>query len=179
MEQGEHADANGGEWHYELNGARLGPISDAGMRALISEQKLSRNSYVWKKGLGDWTTVSNTAFSTEFDDSPPPLSGAVVDNTLVWWLAVAPVAGTLLASFLAGATNKEISSFWWVTLVLNIVLSTLDAKKLQKAGHDTSRMGAAWFIPVYLYKRAEVLKQKNTYFVVWVVLFCLSLLSDV
>lgn len=178
MEQGEDVHGSGGEWHYELNGARLGPISDAAVRALISEQKLTRDSFVWKKGLADWTTVGNTIFSNEFIESPPPLSGAAIDNSLVWWLAVAPLAGMFLAGFLSGLTQKDIGNFWWVTLVLNIVLSTLDEKKLQKAGHDTSRMGSAWLVPVYLYKRAEVLKQKNTYFIVWVVLFCLSLLAD-
>ena len=129
--------------------------------------------------MADWTTIDSTAFATQFADTPPPLSGAAVNNTLVWWLAAAPLAGFFLENFLSGATGKDVNNFWWVTLVLNVVLSMLDEKKLQHAGHDTTRMGQSWLVPVYLYKRAEVLKQKNTYFIVWVVLFCVCLLSEV
>lgn len=179
MENIESSALLGDQWHYEINGSRLGPVSEAQVRSLITETKLSRGSYVWKKGLADWTIIDATVFSSEFADTPPPLNSESIDNRLVWCLAVAPVAGIFVAGFLAGLTDKSISSFWWVTLVLNIVLSTLDEKKLQKAGHDTKRMGAAWLIPVYLYKRAEVLKQKNTYFIVWLVLFALSLLTDI
>ena len=35
-------------------------------------------------------------------------------------------------------------------------------KESKKAGHDTSKMGSAWIVPVYLYKRAHVLKQNFT-----------------
>lgn len=167
------------EWHYEINGTRFGPVSAPQMRSLIASLQLNRNSFVWKKGMADWAAIAGTTFSSEFADTPPPLHGAAVDNSLVWWLAVAPIAGVILAGFLAGLTHKDVGNFWWATLVLNVVLSTLDEKKLQKAGHDTKRMGAAWLVPVYLYKRAEVLKQKNTYFIVWIVLFAISLVSDV
>jgi hypothetical protein len=166
------------EWHYELDGARVGPVDAAGIHILIADKKLHRDSFVWTKGLPEWSPIGSTMFAKLFSDTPPPLTGQAVDNTLVWWLAAAPLLGVFLAGFLEGLTKKDISNFWWVTLVLNVVLSTLDEKRLQKAGHDTKRMGSAWLIPVYLYKRAEVLKQKNTYFIVWLVLFVLSLLSD-
>jgi len=39
-------------------------------------------------------------------------------------------------------------------------------------------MGSAWLVPVYLFNRAKVLKQNNAYFIIWVVLFCLSLVTD-
>ncbi len=63
-----------------------------------------------------------------------------------------------------------------MTLALNIILSIADEKKLRKAGYDTSKMGSAWLIPVYLFRRAELLNQKNAYFWVWLIMFILSLL---
>jgi hypothetical protein len=75
------------EWHYELNGARLGPVSESEILSLITDQKLARRSFVWKKGMPDWTRLDATVFSSYFSDSPPPLAGEAVDNTLVWWLA--------------------------------------------------------------------------------------------
>lgn len=168
----------GAEWHYELNGVRLGPVSHSEILSLISGGKLDRGSYVWKKGIPDWTTLNSTVFSSQFSDSPPPLTGAAVNNTLVWWLAFAPVLSTFVVGFLSAATHKSMSSFWWVTLVLNVALSIADEKMLQKAGHNTEKMGGAWLVPVYLFNRAKVLKQNNAYFIVWVVLFCLSLFAD-
>ena len=168
----------GSEWHYELNGARLGPVKHSEILSLISSSKLARGSYVWKKGMGDWATLDSTVFSSQFSDSPPPLTGEAIDNTLVWFLAFAPVLGVFVAGLLAGAMHKSIGNFWWVTLVLNIGLSIVDEKKLQKAGHNTEKMGSAWLVPVYLFNRAKVLKQNNAYFIIWVVLFCLSLVAD-
>jgi len=168
------------EWHYESNGVRTGPVKEAEIFGLIATNKLGRSSYVWSKGMTDWATLeSATPFSRQFSNTPPPLTGNAVNNTLVWWLAFGPLLGIFAAGFLAGLTDKDISSFWWTTLVLNIALSIADEKKLKQAGHDTASMGAAFIVPVYLYKRAQVLKQNNSYFIVWVVLFVLSLFADV
>lgn len=167
----------GAEWHYELNGGRLGPVSEAEILSLISSSKLARGSYVWKKGMSDWAKLDSTEFSSQFSDSPPPLTGDAIDNTLIWFLAFAPLLSVFVAEFLSAATHKSMSNFWWVTLALNIALSIADETKLQKAGHITEKMGAAWLVPVYMFNRAKVLKQNNAYFIVWVVLFCLSLIT--
>ena len=111
-------------------------------------------------------------------ESPTDASAVVVNNTLVWWLAFTPIIGVVVAGLLAALTRKHISYFWWVTLILNIGLSMFDEQMLKKAGHDTEKMGGAWLVPVYLYKRAQVLNQNNAYFIVWTVLFVLTLLSD-
>jgi len=167
------------EWHYESNGVRNGPVSESEIHQLIAANKLGRSSYVWSKGMADWTTMETTPFLSQFTATPPPLSGGAVNNTLVWWLAFGPLLGLFLAEFLAGATDKDVAAFWWTTLVLNIGLSIADEKKLKQAGHDTASMGMAFIVPVYLFKRAKVLKQSNSYFVVWVVLFVLSLFTDI
>ena len=169
---------NGVEWHYETNGVRSGPVSELDIINLIATKKLGRSSYVWSKGMTNWMTMETTSFSTQFDSSPPPLTGEAVNNTLVWWLAFGPLLGIVVAGFLSGATGKDITDFWWTTLVLNVALSVADEKKLKKAGHATDSMGLAFIVPVYLFKRAKVLKQSNSYFIVWIVLFVLSLFAD-
>jgi hypothetical protein len=179
MEAALNGSGSGVEWHYELNGGRLGPVSEADILSLITNNKLVRGSFVWKKGMPDWVALESTQFASQFADSPPPLIGDAISNTLIWWLAFAPLLGAFIAGLLAGATHKSISNFWWTTLALNVALSMLDERNLKKAGHDTEKMGGAWVVPVYMFKRAKVLKQNNAYFIVWVVLFCLSLFSDI
>jgi hypothetical protein len=169
---------DGLDWHYELNGVRSGPVTEDEIGGLITANTLDRGSFVWRKGMTDWTTLEKTTFSDRFSNEPPPLTGAAVSNALVWWLAVAPIVGLLIASFLAGITNKSPDAFWWVTLALNMALSHLDEKKLKLAGHKTDKMGSCFIIPVYLFKRAKILNQNNSYFIVWLVLFALSLFAD-
>lgn len=178
IEIASNGSATEGEWHYELGGNRLGPVTEGAMLLLIADRKLTRGSFIWKKGMPDWVTLDSTIFSSQFSNTPPPLTGAAISNTLIWWLAFAPLLGIFIAGFLAGATHKNISDFWWTTLVLNLALSMADERKLKRAGHDTEKMGGAWIVPVYMFKRAQVLKQNNAYFIVWLVLFCLSLFSD-
>jgi GYF domain 2 len=158
-------------WHVEQNGTRKGPFSATQIADLISSSQLTRDSLCWRPGTAGWTPLSSTSFASKFDHEPPPLTGAAVSNGLVWTLAFAPLIGEFIAGMLAGASRTTIGKFWWVTLALNIGLSLLDERKLKAAGHDTKKMGGAWLVPVYLYKRSQVLKQNLAYFIVWVVCF--------
>ena len=108
----------------------------------------------------------------------PPSGNAstqLIDNTLVWTLAFAPILGTILEQVLK-STLGHAKIFSLATLGLNIVLSVLDEKKLQQLGYDTSQLGGAWIIPVYLYKRAKMFNHNLAYFIVWIVCFALLLL---
>jgi hypothetical protein len=84
------------------------------------------------------------------------------NNALVWILAWIPLIGTLF----------EFGTL--VFLVINIVLCLIDENQLEKAGYETSSLGSAWLIPVYLYKRAKMLGNSLAYFIVWCVCFGLS-----
>ena len=162
-------------WHVEIAGTRQGPMSADQVRQFIASGKLNRKSLAWYTGAPDWQPLSSTEFAAAFADTPPPLSGSAIPNGLVWTLAFAPLIGAFLGGLLAGMMRMSPNSFWWVTLVLNIGLSLADEKRLKAAGHDTVKMGAAWIVPVYLYKRAQVLSQSLSYFYAWVICFVVSL----
>jgi hypothetical protein len=165
------------QWFYELNGSRVGPVPKDQLLSLLGSRVLARTSLVWRQGMADWVPLDGAGVSNAFTDTPPPLSGNAINNSIVWWLAVAPLLGAFAAGFLAGLTTVGVDKFWWTTLALNIGLSIADEKRLKKAGHDTSKMGQAWLVPVYLFKRAKILRQNNAYFIVWIVLFGLSLID--
>jgi hypothetical protein len=164
------------EWHYEVNAERMGPVSDAELRRLITSQKLRHGALVWKKGMSKWTPFEDTELAAVID-GPPPLTGTAVGSGLAWLLAFAPLLGLMLEGFLAGAMQTHISNLWWVTVILNVLIAGADEKVLKRAGHDTSKMGSIFLIPVYLYKRSEILKHGKGYFIVWCVGFLLVLLS--
>lgn len=106
-----------------------------------------------------------------------------IDNTLIWFLAFAPLIGSFLEGFFWGflstytQSNLSIDRFWWVTIALNIILCAIDEKRLEQKGVDVDKLGSAWLVPVYLYKRATLLQQSPAYFWVWIACFILMFLE--
>lgn len=188
------------QWWYELNGERKGPVKSDEINELIGYGVLKHENLVWTVGFETWKPVKATDFSVLLKkDIPPPITGANVNNTLVWWLAFAPLLGQLLEGFFLELffpapkldydsvnsmvdyshylTHTDFNAFWFVTLALNLYLCHQDEKKLIKAGYDKNKLGSYFLIPVYLYKRAELLKQNNAYFWVWLLLFIITLVA--
>lgn len=179
----------GSEWFYAIDNERKGGVTEAEIIELIKKGTIGHGTYVWKKGLGDWTRVENTELRTYVDDiSPPPLTGENVSNSIVWVLAFAPIIGGLLenlvAEFVHGddlsrIISNEVGKFWYITLILNSALAIWDEKRIKKAGINTSKFYLwAWIlVPVYLFKRSRALKQNLSYFIVWMVCFFIVLAS--
>jgi len=181
-------------WHYEKAGQRHGAVSAQDIAALIERREIDGRTLVWSAGFMDWTPLVDTelAIYLKTTNVPPSLPGARISNTVVWCLAVAPIIGMMLEAMLAGAlapseamaeyagaVAMKTGQYWYVTLALNIGLSLLDERKLKGAGVDTSRFGKLVFVvPVYLWQRAAALKQRPTYFWVWLGTFCLTLLAS-
>ncbi|HEJ1320897.1 TPA: DUF4339 domain-containing protein [Pseudomonas aeruginosa] len=181
------AQSSTNQWFYEEKGERKGGVSEQDMIELIRAGRLGYGSSVWAHGFTEWSKLENTPLRQHLQHTPPPLVGSQVNNTLVWVLAFAPIIGYLMEWFVAGAINgseaaaaraMENASYWYITLALNLLLSFFDEKRLQKAGHNTSRFrGWVWLVPVYLYQRAKNLQQNLAYFIVWLVSFALVLLA--
>lgn len=166
------------DWHYSVAGERFGPASQDQVAALIRNNRIPADSVVWNQTFPDWIPIMKTQFAPLFTHDasiPPPLTGEAVKNTLVWVLAFAPVIGVFLEGLVSEITGIAPDYLWFITLSLNIVLSYQDSILLKKAGHDTRKMGVVFLIPVYLFKRATILKQSNAYFIVWCVTFTLML----
>ena len=165
------------EWHYANDGERFGPVSEASILELIRQNQITEQTSVWNSAMQDWQPILSTCFATVLrnPNSPPPLTGETDSNTVVWVLAFVPLIGNIIQNIISGMAGVPNGNLWFVTLLINIILSSIDERKLKAAGHNTKLMGSAWLIPVYLFKRAKVLKQSNAYFIVWCILFVLML----
>lgn len=175
-------------WFYEEKGERKGGIKEDEIISMIKSGKLSSDTLIWKKGFPNWLTIQNSSLKEHIDDSlPPPLKGEHVNNTVIWFLAFAPIIGYLLEWIIAGMVygnewqaEQAVSSgnFFYVTLILNIGLSLLDEKKLKSAGHNTTKYrGWVWLVPVYLFQRAKNLNHNMSYFSVWIISFLLVIFT--
>jgi hypothetical protein len=175
-------------WFYEDKGERKRAASMQELVSLIETGALDRRSLVWKEGFAEWQHLGDTELRQHLNtQTPPPLTGQHVNNTLVWVLAFAPLIGYTLEWALAFAIHESDyraeramaeGGYWFITLGLNILLGVLDEKRLQKAGHNTSHFrGWVWLVPVYMFQRAKHLQQNLAYFVVWLVCFALILIA--
>ena len=187
-------------WWYELNGQQKGSIQETQIIDLIIKGEIKPENLVWKKGTEKWVMLKDSPLSEHINnDSPPPIVGEAINNTIVWWLAFAPLIGQILQGVFIGIfypepsidnnslesidnylnylIHTDFNSFWFITLGLNFYLSFQDEKKLKEAGHDTIKLGSIFLVPVYLYKRAELLKQNNAYFWVWIIMFVLTIIK--
>lgn len=176
------------EWFYEESGQRKGPHSVQEMVERITGGTLTYGALVWRKGFPDWQKIEASDLRVHLAEvSPPPLSGAHVNNTIVWVLAFAPIIGYLLEHMVAGVfeANQALamhaastSKYWYVTYGLNVGLSYFDEHRLKVAGHDTAKFkGWAWLVPIYLFQRAKKLDQKLWYFAVWIACMVLVLVD--
>lgn len=159
----------GGTYYVEVGGARKGPLTKAQVEVMVSTKQLTRDSLSWVQGDTDWKPLASTSFAVLFAAEPPPLNASAVPMGILWILAFAPLIGTLIEGTFVSAFNLAAGSLWWITVCLNVVLAVRDGRTLRAAGYDTSKMGAFWIVPVYLYKRAKALKQNQAPLIIWCV----------
>lgn len=99
-----------------------------------------------------------------------------VNNGFVWLLAFVPIWGWALTGIIAGAWQVSVSSLFWVLPLLNWGLCVLDGMYLESKGENLGIGSWAILVPIYLFMRAERLKQDPTYAWVWLITFLFSLM---
>ncbi len=162
-------------WYYASNGESSGPFSYEEMREFIKSKTVNSETKVWN-GEGDWKKAAETELKeimrNENQLTPPPLPASEVSNTFIWIVALIPIIGM----FVEVAIEKEIFLGYLIT---NVLFCFLDERKLAKAGHKTPDSWLVLIIPVYLWQRAAMLKQKKSYFWIWIIGFVFSFLAEI
>ncbi|CAL95245.1 hypothetical membrane protein [Azoarcus olearius] len=67
----------------------------------------------------------------------------------------------------------------WLYIAANIVCCVLDEKKLKAAGQKAPMNWMVFLVPVYLWKRADLLNQKKHYFWAWIAAFVFSIMIGI
>ena len=159
-----------GNWFYEKNGQRQGPVSGDEVQKLIKSGVISRSTAVWTQGFTEWILMDETDLIQYIDSStPPPIPGKYLDNTIAWLIAVLPlfwgIVHSLITQFILTGPRRGSALFVWLPVVaffaVYILLYRIDEKRIKAAGHNYDSISPwAWMVPaVYLYQRAMVLNQ--------------------
>lgn len=176
-------------WFYAQDGERKGPVPTDKLRELLATQIIDGETPVWRKGLADWQPLRTTEIETQLKDIPPPIAASHVNNGLVWALAFAPLAYLLVDVALLNYQNSHpagdefFEAFlsplsWLVPVLANAVLCLLDTEQLKRAGYSSGwlTLFALLLAPVYLFVRAQRLRQTPTYGFVWISSFIVTII---
>lgn len=157
------------DWYYIQAKERVGPMSEEQILRLLADGVIDKSVQVWNATLPSWQPLASSSLASLLQSdshTPPPVPGSSVGNGLVWWLAFSPIVGGICTLLLSPLVNTA-GGLFWITPLLTLLLAYADDRRLNRAGYDTKLLGAAWLIPVYLWKRAGMLHQSRAYFWVW------------
>jgi hypothetical protein len=184
-------------WFYTDGGQRKGPVPADKLRELLAAQTIDGETPIWRKGLADWQPLRTTEIGTHLKDTPPPIAAAHINNGLVWALAFAPIAYLFLDLAILSSQNAHIIQWqddtpvydpffktfispltWLIPLLTNGALCLVDTEQLKRAGYSSGwlTLFALLLAPVYLFMRAQRLRQTPTYGFVWIASFIVSLI---
>jgi hypothetical protein len=119
--------------------------------------------------------ISPTPSPVEALPSVALASSNQVSHALVWVSAFVPLLAILIDGILAA---MELNQWLGVPIVIgiNILLLTIDEKRLKAQGLPTTELGSAWLVPVYLFKRVRVAGGGYGYAICWMITFSISVL---
>jgi hypothetical protein len=179
-------------WFYAQGGQRKGPVSADKLSELLAAQTIDGETLIWRKGLADWQMLRTTEIGAQIKDTPPPIAPNQVNNGLVWALAFAPIAYVFVDVGLLSYQNSHpgddafFETFlsplsWLVPVLTNAVLCLVDTEQLKRAGYSSGwlTLFALLLAPVYLFVRAQRLRQTPTYGFAWIASFVVSIILRV
>lgn len=173
------------DWYYVTNGTRHGPITAAALKELLKRKEIATDTQVWRKGMPEWKTLRESDLADLVSAEPPAISPQHIGNGYVWILAVLPLIfaiteAAVTASNQQAAASSLVLGFPYhpsrglppqIPFVVNGLLGLLDERRLRQAGYGSwkTRATAVLLTPVYLFIRAERLKQRPYYAAAWII----------
>ncbi len=102
-----------------------------------------------------------------------------IDNVIVWCVAFVPIIGEILErAFNTRAKGFPIYAIFFAYFLVNTILLAIDEWQIKAAGRKGPGIGLIILIPIYLWRRATMLKQAPSYFWVWWIAFLIPLLIN-
>lgn len=174
------------EWHITTPAGPKGPIDISVMNRLAADGLVDANTLVWRPGLSGWIPAASCSeLSTTFEHAiPPPIPEQTMGNGFIWALVLLPVWGaflqmvaTELRVMITGEAFVAYSKMWWVVVLANISVISLDIRCLKQAGYAINNL--KWWmyllVPVYVFQRDKLVQAGMTRFWVWIGAFMMSM----
>lgn len=167
-------------WHYNLNGAAVGPVSSDELISLYGKGTVNETTLVWDSAEGgEWRKYGDVQ-SFRSNTTPPPLPAKAVSDTWVWAMVSVPVIGGIAEMMVSESFGLSTSSFGFIIsyLVAYGVLASQDAKVISASGRK-GEVGTIWgwvlFVPAYFFLRAKRLGKNQITLGAWIVSFLIGI----
>lgn len=168
-------------WYYSCDGERQGPISTEEIVHMYEQGFMQDTSAVWKEGFDDWKRLDQTEIDLSNTKKmvPPPVKVEDMNNKAIILLLFVPILSTLIQFLIAGIFYIDVSKLWWIAYGLNTLCCSIDYYQIKKAGYNPNKLMVAFLllIPLYIYKRMELVKGKKWLMsVIWIIVLVIDLL---
>ncbi len=164
-------------WYFEQSGSRHGPVTLETLLSFLKSKMVTGDTPCLESGSRQRVEAARVRFIHKASRrrqtrSPPlPKSTPKASSFFAWTIALVPIVGGFIQMVLAadGALPRE-GAVLCVYFVVYTILCTLDSNHI-KNSRASSDLPIRWFwlVPVYLYKRARILRQPLTYLWAWVI----------
>lgn len=94
-----------------------------------------------------------------------------ITNLFIWLLSLLP----FILSVILNTQNIANDSYESIIIffILNSLLCEIDSANVQKKYDIKVDVWYIFLVPIYLYKRSEIVKDTKAYFWIWIICFCL------
>lgn len=149
-------------WFYEEHGARKGPVSADGMKALVTEGIIGHATLCWTEDFGgEWHPAGSCVFwPPQPEGVPPALPASLISNRWLWLSLVGPFFGStavdILLSFgLIPDIASNIASMV-VSVAIFYGALIMDRRSLLAAGFRPGTILWILLPPFYFWRRIQI-----------------------
>lgn len=103
------------------------------------------------------------------------MTSKITKYNLIWVLSIAPILGLLLQALVSNLMAFDFHISFFIVLILNWGLAFQDMFRLRENGTNVSKLGSPIIIPIYLFKRAKLMKRFPIYSIIWSMSFIVML----
>jgi GYF domain 2 len=172
------------QWYYKKRDARIGPVAEEELIKLFRSREIGRSTLVSStqndQSQPEWRLFWASGILSPEELTPPPLRPSFASDRYAWLIAIFPLLismGDLIRiALMKGATYEP--AIILVSLFCYGLLAWLDQNKLLELGYTDAedRLSVWWalLIPVYLWKRANIVRQSKWQVWFWVAMAVLG-----
>ena len=164
-------------WYYKKRDARIGPVAEEELIKLFRSREIGRSTLVSStqndQSQREWRLFWAAGLLSPEELTPPPLRPSFASDRYAWLIVIFPlllsIGDLIRMALMKGATYEP--AIILVSLFCYGLLAWLDQNKLLELGYTDAqdRLSGWWalLIPVYLWKRANIVRQSKWQVWIW------------
>lgn len=127
------------QWYYGTEGQQQGPVSERELRQMMAQGIVTRETLVWRDGLGEWKPVSEVAELL----APPLGAAAAMAYTHQAAYGAVPQCGLAIASMVCGIVSLLTCYVHGLAAIPAVICGHMAIKKIRDSEFPMAGRGMA------------------------------------